>query len=71
MKTDKNSLQALIFTGLFEAIIYIVIWVIRIPLPAMLGRPFIQFWQYFDGSSYSLFGLSQWDDCRNYWFRWF
>ena len=43
MKTDKNSLQALIFTGLFAAIIYIGIWVLRIPVPAMVGRPFIHF----------------------------
>ncbi|WP_153245837.1 ECF transporter S component [Lactobacillus helveticus] len=43
MRTDKNSLQALIFTGLFAAIIYIGIWVLRIPVPAMVGRPFIHF----------------------------
>ena len=43
MKTDKNSLQALIFTGLFAAIIYIGIWVLRISVPAMVGRPFIHF----------------------------
>ena len=43
MRTYKNSLQALIFTGLFAAIIYIGIWVLRIPVPAMVGRPFIHF----------------------------
>ncbi len=43
IRTDKNSLQALIFTGLFAAIIYIGIWVLRIPVPAMVGRPFIHF----------------------------
>ena len=43
MERDKNSLQALVLTGLFAAIIYIGIWVIRIPVPAMVGRPFIHF----------------------------
>ncbi|GAA0037550.1 ECF transporter S component [Lactobacillus amylovorus] len=41
MRKDINSLQSLIFTGLFAAIIYIGIWVLRIPVPAMVGRPFI------------------------------
>lgn len=43
MRKDINSLQSLIFTGLFAAIIYIGIWVLRIPVPAMVGRPFIHF----------------------------
>lgn len=43
MRKEENSLQALVLTGLFAAIIYIGIWVIRIPVPAMVGRPFIHF----------------------------
>lgn len=43
MRKDINPLQSLIFTGLFAAIIYIGIWVLRIPVPAMVGRPFIHF----------------------------
>lgn len=43
MKKEENTLQALVLTGLFAAIIYIGIWVIRIPVPAMVGRPFIHF----------------------------
>ena len=35
--------RKLIFTALFAAIIYIGIWVLRIPLPAIVGRPFIHF----------------------------
>ena len=42
-RENKNSLQALVLTGLFAAIIYIGIWVLRIPVPAMVGRPFIHF----------------------------
>ncbi|MCL8204892.1 ECF transporter S component [Ligilactobacillus agilis] len=33
----------MVLTGLFAAIIYIGIWVLRIPIPAMVGRPFIHF----------------------------
>ena len=43
MRTKQNSLQALVLTGLFAAIIYIGMWVLRIPSPAMVGRPFIHF----------------------------
>lgn len=43
MRKDINSLQSLVLTGLFAAIIYIGIWVLRIPVPAMVGRPFIHF----------------------------
>ncbi len=43
MRAKQNSLQALVFTGLFAAIIYLGIWVLRIPVPAMVGRPFIHF----------------------------
>lgn len=43
MKESKNSLRAIILTGLFAAIIYIGIWVLRIPIPALVGRPFIHF----------------------------
>ncbi len=43
LKNDKNSLRAIILTGLFAAIIYIGIWVLRIPIPALVGRPFIHF----------------------------
>lgn len=42
MKRTSN-LRKLIFTGLFAAIIYIGIWMLRIPLPAIVGRPFIHF----------------------------
>lgn len=43
LQKKQNSLQALVLTGLFAAIIYIGIWVLRIPVPAMVGRPFIHF----------------------------
>lgn len=43
MRTKENSLPALVFTGLFAALIYLGIWVLRIPIPAMVGRPFIHF----------------------------
>lgn len=43
MKKDKNSLRMLILTGLFAAIIYLGIFILRIPIPAMVGRPFIHF----------------------------
>ncbi len=43
MEKERNSLQALVLTGLFAAIIYIGIWILRIPVPAMVGRPFIHF----------------------------
>lgn len=42
-RNNQNSLHTLILTGLFAAIIYIGIWVLRIPIPAMVGRPFIHF----------------------------
>ncbi|MCI1985122.1 MAG: ECF transporter S component [Lactobacillus sp.] len=38
-----NQLRKLVFTGLFAAIIYIGIWMLRIPLPALVGKPFIHF----------------------------
>lgn len=43
MNEEKNSLRSLVFTGIFAAIIYLGIWVLRIPIPAMVGRPFIHF----------------------------
>lgn len=43
LRTKENSLQALVLTGLFAAMIYIGIWALRIPVPAMVGRPFIHF----------------------------
>lgn len=43
IEDNKNSLRAIILTGLFAAIIYIGIWVLRIPIPALVGRPFIHF----------------------------
>ncbi|WP_192944732.1 ECF transporter S component [Ligilactobacillus agilis] len=43
MRTNQNSLRAIVLTGLFAAIIYIGVWVLRIPIPAMVGRPFIHF----------------------------
>jgi len=36
-------LKQLVFAGLFAAIIFIGISVLRIPLPAIVGRPFIHF----------------------------
>lgn len=39
----SEHLRKLVFTGLFAAIIFIGISVIRIPLPAIVGRPFIHF----------------------------
>lgn len=38
-----NHLRKVIFTGLFAAIIFIGISLLRIPLPAIVGRPFIHF----------------------------
>ncbi len=38
-----NNLRKLVFTGLFAAIIFIGISVLRIPLPALVGKPFIHF----------------------------
>lgn len=43
MYEKENSLRAVILTGLFAALIYIGIWALRIPIPAMVGRPFIHF----------------------------
>ncbi|WP_179396061.1 ECF transporter S component [Lacticaseibacillus absianus] len=43
MTTDRSRLRQLIFTGLFAAIIFIGISLLRIPLPALVGRPFIHF----------------------------
>lgn len=42
---DRNAqhLRKVIFTALFAAIIYVGIWVLRIPIPALVGRPFIHF----------------------------
>ena len=39
----SEQLKKLVFAGLFAAIIFIGISVIRIPLPAIVGRPFIHF----------------------------
>lgn len=40
----KNvQLRKLVFAGLFAAIIFIGISILRIPLPAIVGRPFIHF----------------------------
>lgn len=43
MRQEKNTLRAIIFTGLFAAIIFIGISLLRIPIPALIGRPFIHF----------------------------
>ena len=43
MQVSRHSLKNIIFTGLFAAIIYIGISLLRIPIPAMVGRPFIHF----------------------------
>ncbi|SEM33002.1 Uncharacterized membrane protein [Ligilactobacillus sp. WC1T17] len=43
MREQQNSLRAVILTGLFAAIIYLGIWVLRIPVPALVGKPFIHF----------------------------
>ena len=43
MRDEQNSLRAVVMTGLFAAMIYIGIWVLRIPLPAVVGQPFIHF----------------------------
>jgi len=39
----NDQLRKLVFAGLFAAIIFIGISVLRIPLPAIVGRPFIHF----------------------------
>lgn len=41
--TKQTELRRVLMTGLFAAIIYIGIWVLRIPLPAPVGAPFIHF----------------------------
>ncbi|MFD1483785.1 ECF transporter S component [Lacticaseibacillus baoqingensis] len=38
-----SNLRKLVFTGLFAAIIFIGISMLRIPLPALVGKPFIHF----------------------------
>ena len=43
MIENKNSLQNVIITGMFAALIYLGVWVLRIPIPALVGRPFIHF----------------------------
>lgn len=43
LRKQKDSLAAIVLTGLFAAIIYLGIWVLRIPLPALVGKPFIHF----------------------------
>ncbi len=43
MRTNENSLVSIIMTSLFAAIIYLGVWVLRIPVPALVGRPFIHF----------------------------
>ena len=43
LRDQQNTLRAVILTGLFAALIYIGIWTLRIPIPAMVGRPFIHF----------------------------
>ena len=43
MQTSQNRLKDIIVTGLFAAIIFIGISLLRIPIPAMVGRPFIHF----------------------------
>lgn len=43
MRTKENSLVSIIMTGLFAAIIYLGVWILRIPVPALVGRPFIHF----------------------------
>lgn len=43
MRNNENSLQNVIITGMFAALIYLGIWVLRIPIPALVGRPFIHF----------------------------
>ena len=43
LRNDQNSLRAIILTGLFAALIYIGVWTLRIPIPALVGRPFIHF----------------------------
>lgn len=43
MMQRNTRLRKVIFTGLFAAIIFIGISAMRIPLPALVGRPFIHF----------------------------
>ncbi|KRM86313.1 ECF transporter S component [Liquorilactobacillus vini] len=43
MRKEPNSLRSIILTGLFAAIIYLGIFILRIPIPALVGRPFINF----------------------------
>ena len=42
MRDDENSLRAIVLTALFAAMIYVGV-LLRIPLPAIVGRPFIHF----------------------------
>ncbi len=43
MRKEQNSLKMIVLTGLFAAIIYLGIFILRIPIPALVGRPFIHF----------------------------
>lgn len=43
LRDQQNTLRAIILTGLFAALIYLGVWMLRIPIPAMVGHPFIHF----------------------------
>jgi uncharacterized membrane protein len=43
LRKEQNSLRSIVLTGLFAAIIYLGIFILRIPIPALVGRPFIHF----------------------------
>lgn len=70
MRQEKNTLRAIIFTGLFAAIIFIGISLLRIPIPALVGRPFIHF-----GNSLTVLAIlflgGRNGALAHYWFRWF
>ena len=63
MRDDENSLRAIVLTALFAAMIYVGV-LLRIPLPAIVGRPFI-----LDGSCNIAVGLPQWGLGRGDWLR--
>lgn len=43
MQQEHDSLRTLIFTALWAAIIFVGISLIRVPIPALVGRPFLHF----------------------------
>lgn len=62
LRDQQNTLRAVILTGLFAALIYIGIWTLRIPIPAMVGRPFIHF-----GNTLTVTAILFWENAMVCW----